>query len=177
MSKVRVAGHSVHPMLVVFPLGLLATSVVWDLFFLGTGNRMWGQLAFYTILAGLVGGLLAAIPGFVDWLAIPRNTRAFGVGALHLGLNLLVVALFALSAILRGATRYDAPTIGVMIVGWVGVLVAVISGWLGGELVEQLGVGVNPHANLNAPSSLQRPGAHVEHPVPPYPTHPTPTVP
>ena len=30
-SKVKVAGHAVHPMLVAFPLGLLTTAVIFDM--------------------------------------------------------------------------------------------------------------------------------------------------
>lgn len=154
MSKIRVAGHSLHPMLVVFPLGLLATSLVWDIVYLASGNSMWATTSFWTIVAGVAGGLLAAIPGLVDWLAIPRTTRAWKIGLYHMLLNLAVVGLFVLSAALRWATGYSTPGIGHMISGWVGIGLALVSGWLGGELVERLGVAVYSDAHLDAPSSL-----------------------
>lgn len=81
-------------MLVVFPIGLLATSVVWDIFYLATHNRSWGMISTATIVAGVVGALAAAIPGFIDWLAIPRGTRARKIGVYHMVLNLIVVGLF-----------------------------------------------------------------------------------
>ena len=71
-SKVKLAGHAVHPMLIVFPLGLLATSVGFDLVSLVGGNPRWTVMAFYLIGVGVAIGLLAAVPGWLDWWAIPR---------------------------------------------------------------------------------------------------------
>src|SRR5262245_3678907 len=79
-SRVVVAGHAIHPILVAFPLGLLATSVAWDICRLVTGHPSWGAISFWTILAGVIGALVAAVPGFIDWLGIPRGTRARAVG-------------------------------------------------------------------------------------------------
>lgn len=149
-------------MLVVFPLGLLATSVVWDICRLATGNPSWGTIAFWTIVAGVVGGLLAAVPGFVDWLGIPAGTRARRVGVYHMVLNLVVVGLFIVSLLARAAApgSYASAGFGRMIWGWIGVVLALFSGWLGGELVETLGVSVRDGADVNAPSALRAsPGA------------------
>src|SRR6185312_3258498 len=159
-ARVQVAGHAVHPMLVVFPLGLLATSVVWDICRLATNNPAWGMIAFWSIVAGVIGGLLAAVTGFIDWLAIPNDTRAKSVGVYHLILNLVVVGLFIVSLIARSATPngYSSAGIGRMIWGWIGVAVALFSGWLGGELVETLGVSVHDGAGVDAPSSIRRQG-------------------
>lgn len=150
-------------MLVVFPLGLLATSVAWDICRLATGNPMWGTVAFWTIFAGVIGALLAAVPGFVDWLGIPAGTRAKGVGMIHMILNLLVVGLFIVSLAARWAYDggYASAGFGRMIWGWIGVAVALGSAWLGGELVETLGVSVRPDASVNAPSPFAKGGAHV----------------
>src|ERR1041384_6352411 len=75
-SKARFLGHPIHQMLVVFPLGLLATAVIFDLITLGSGAPQWSRAAFYMIGAGIIGGLAAAIFGLIDWLAIPSDTRA-----------------------------------------------------------------------------------------------------
>jgi len=162
-AKVVVAGHALHPMLIVFPLGLLATSVVWDICRLATDRASWGVVAFWTIVAGVVGALLAAIPGFIDWLSIPNGTRAKTIGLYHMVLNLIVVALFVVSLAARAAAPggFGAAGFGRMVWGWIGVALAVVSGWLGGELVERLGISADPEANANAPSSLagaRRPG-------------------
>jgi uncharacterized membrane protein len=157
-AKVNVAGHALHPMLVVFPLGLLATSVVWDIFYLATKNGIWGVVSYWSIVAGVVGGLLAAVPGFIDWWGIPKNTRARVVGAYHMALNLVVVGLFIVTILARSAAPEGYAFVGVgrMIFGWIGVAVALVSSWLGGELIETLGMAVRDDANLNAPSPLSR---------------------
>jgi uncharacterized membrane protein len=144
-------------MLVVFPLGLLATSVAWDICRLATHNATWGVIAFWTIVAGVIGGLLAAVPGFLDWLAIPNDTRAKSVGTLHMILNLVVVGLFVVSLIARSQAPggYSGAGFAHMVWGWIGVAIALVSAWLGGELVERLGISVHEGANANAPSSLQ----------------------
>src|SRR5881394_3064389 len=103
-ARIRVAKHALHPMLVVFPLGLLATSVAWDICRLATGHASWGMISFWTIVAGVIGALLAAVPGFIDWLAIPQNTRARKVGLYHMVLNLTVVGLFVITLIARWNT-------------------------------------------------------------------------
>ena len=106
-SRVKVAGHPLHQMLIVFPLGLLATAVVFDVIFLVTDNPTWTQAAYYMIGAGVVTGLLAAVPGALDWWGIPRGTRAKRVGLIHGLGNVVVVALFAISWLLRR----DNPTL------------------------------------------------------------------
>lgn len=152
-SRVKLAGHAVHPMLIVFPLGLLATAVAFDVIFLVTNSPTWTVAAFYMIGAGVIVGLAAAIPGVVDWLGIPRGTRAKRVGLIHGVGNVIVVALFALSWYLRRDQPATPPTEAV-VAGLLGIALAVVTGWLGGELVERLGVGVDDGAHLNAPSSL-----------------------
>jgi uncharacterized membrane protein len=152
-SRVKLFGHAIHPVLIVFPLGLLATSFIFDIIHLLTGNGFWSDLAFWLIAAGVIGGLLAALFGLIDWLAIPANTRAKGVGLWHGGGNVVVVLLFVVSWLLRlPAPRNPGPL--PFILSLLGVGLALVTSWLGGELVERLGVGVDAGANLDAPSSL-----------------------
>jgi uncharacterized membrane protein len=100
-SRAKLFGHPIHQMLIVFPLGLLATSVIFDIIYLTSGNGYWAGISYWLIAAGLIGGLLAAVFGLIDWLAIPAKTRAKSIGAIHGLGNLLVVGLFAGSWLLR----------------------------------------------------------------------------
>jgi uncharacterized membrane protein len=160
-SKAKLFGHPIHPMLIVFPLGLLGTAVVFDLIALIGGD--WDSLAraaFYMIAAGVLAGLLAAVFGAIDWLAIPRGTRARGIATLHGLGNVVIVALFAVAWLLRNDDPPSDASGVPIVLEIVGVLGALVTGWLGGELVDRLGVGVDPGANLDAPSSLSgRPAA------------------
>lgn len=152
-SRVKVAGHPLHQMLIVFPLGLLATAAIFDVIRFVTGNAAWSQMAFYLIAAGLIGGVVAAVPGLIDYLAIPRGTRARYIGTLHGIGNLLVLALFAASWLLRDPAPADPPLTAYFF-SFLGAALAVFTGWLGGELVDRLAVGVYDGAHLNSPSSL-----------------------
>lgn len=154
-SRAKLLGHAIHPMLVVFPLGLLATAVAFDIVHLSTGAGSWALMAYWMIAAGVIGGLCAALFGWVDWFAIPGGTRAKSVGLTHGLGNVVVLGLFAASWALRYPTP-EAPGILASILGFVGVALALVTGWLGGELVERLGVGVDRGANLDAPNSLTR---------------------
>lgn len=154
-SRVRVLGHPVHPMLVVFPLGLLVTAVVFDVIYLITGNASFAQVAFWDIAAGLVGAVVAALTGLLDWLIVPRESRARRIGMWHGLSNAVVVVLFALAWLYR----LNEPTHAVeplwLVIQLVAVSIGGVAGWLGGELVDRLGVGVSADANVNAPNSLR----------------------
>jgi uncharacterized membrane protein len=154
-SRAKLFGHPVHPMLIVLPLGLLSAAVVFDIVYLITGSDVFSAVAFWNIAAGIVGGLTAALFGAWDWLHIPRGTRAKRIGLWHGGGNVVVVALFSVSWLLRlgGGEPYE-PSLFAYVLSFVGVGLAAVTSWLGGELVDRLGVGVDPGANLDAPSSL-----------------------
>src|SRR4051794_12527821 len=100
-SKAKALGHPIHQMLVVFPLGLLVTGVVFDILHLITDRPEYATTAAYVIAAGLIGGLLAGVFGLIDWLAIPAGSRAKQVGTLHGAGNVVVLLLFAGSWLLR----------------------------------------------------------------------------
>jgi len=152
-SKVKFAGHPVHPMLIVFPLGLLATAVIFDIIYLVSDNSRWTLVAYYLIGAGTIGGLVAAATGWLDWFAIPNGTRAKRIGLQHGVGNVIVLALFILSWVLRRDSPELPPT-GAIVAGLLGFGLAAVTGWLGGELVDRLGVGVDDGAHLDSPSSL-----------------------
>jgi uncharacterized membrane protein len=153
-ARAKLFGHPIHQMLIAFPLGLLATALFFDLIALAM-DRHSGLFAasFYMIAAGIIGGLLAAVFGFIDFLKIPAGTRAKRVGRLHGVGNVIVVVLFAASWWLRRDTPADPPTLAIVLAA-AGAGLATFTGWLGGELVDRLGVGVDDGAHLDAPSSL-----------------------
>jgi uncharacterized membrane protein len=140
-------------MLIVFPLGLLAMALIFDIAHFATGVGYWSEIAFWMIGAGVVTGLLAAPFGFVDWLAIPAGTRAKRVGAIHGAGNVVVVLLYGASWLAR-MNAPATPTTVAYVLAFAGGALALFTGWLGGELVDRLGVGVDSGAHLDAPSSL-----------------------
>lgn len=153
-AKAKLFGHPIHQMLIVFPLGLLATAVIFDIVWLIRDMPGWAAASYHMIAVGVVTGLVAAVFGFLDWLAIPSNTRAKNIGKLHGLGNVVVVVLFAASFWLRYVGDPLVPSTAAIVLGILGALLALVTGWLGGELVDRLGVGVDDGAHLDAPSSL-----------------------
>ncbi len=152
-SKAKLFGHPIHQMLIVFPLGLLATSLILDIIHLAGGSGRWAQAAFYDMGIGIIGGLVAALFGLMDFLAIPAGTRAKSIGARHGLGNLVVVVLFIINWALRKGDPQHPGTLPIVL-SIVAIILALMTAWLGGELVDRLRVGVDDGANLDAPSSL-----------------------
>jgi uncharacterized membrane protein len=153
-SRAKMFGHPIHPMLIPFPVGLLSTAVVFDIIYLSTDRTGFAFAAAYAIAAGIIGGLLAAPFGWIDWFKIPANTRAKNVGLVHGLGNIVVVVLFAISWVLRANAGGWVPNTWALVCSFVGVAVAVVAAWLGGELVDRLAIGIDEGANPDAPSSL-----------------------
>src|SRR5581483_813403 len=134
-SKVKLFGHPLHQMLIVFPLGLLAASIAFDITYLYTGTGRWLEISFWMITAGLIGGLVAAVPGFIDWLAIPPGTRAKAIGLWHGVGNVVVLALFLLSWLLRlrvldqdwNVERH--PGAATFVLSFVGIGLSLVTAW------------------------------------------------
>lgn len=153
-SRLKLLGHPIHPMLIVLPLALFSVGVVFDVVYLVTGLDGFAQAAFWNITVGIVGGLAAAVFGFIDWWAIPDGTRAKRVGLWHGLGNLVIVLLFVASWVLRLSDPAYSPNVLPFVLGLVAAGMALVTAWLGGELVYRLRVAVDDDAGLNAPSSL-----------------------
>jgi len=137
-SGARLGKHPIHPMLVVVPLGLWIAALAFDIVGAVTGDATWRTLAFWNIVGGIVGALAAAVPGFVDYLALEGGLRR--LATYHMIMNLGAVALFAVNAFIRTRVGDDSPwPLALSVIGVVGVLA---SGWLGGQLVYVHRVGV-----------------------------------
>jgi uncharacterized membrane protein len=142
-------------MLVVFPIGLWVFSLICDIIALAGGSAVWGTVAYYTMVGGLIGALLAAIPGLVDFFAIadPQTRR---IARNHMLLNFTAVALYAINVYLRAVGEPGAPL--PIFLSVAGVLVLAVSGWLGGELVYVHGVGIDRVASAPERGTIRRIG-------------------
>jgi uncharacterized membrane protein len=153
-TPAQIAGHPIHPMLVTLPIGLWVFSLVADLIALGSSAPdTWRAVALYTMIGGIIGALAAAIPGLIDLLSL-RDLPVQRTAIKHMALNLTIVALYAINAWLRlgGAVAPDI-TVGLSVLA---VALLLVSGWLGGKMVYEAGVGV--HAD-EATMSAERRGS------------------
>src|SRR5918911_2999658 len=148
-SPASIGGHPIHPMLIPFPIGLWVFSLVADILYLWRDNAGWEWIAFWTLLAGCIGAVAAAIFGIIDWLSI-KDREVKKVADWHARLNIIALLIFAASFYLRttGGLRmlggsYTVP----LLLSVLGVILILISGYLGGELVFKHGVAVNPQSD------------------------------
>lgn len=143
-SKASIGDHPTHPMLILLPAGAFVIVLLCDLVYLFGGGAAWWEATRPVLLIGVAGGLVAAIPGFVDLFAIAPQHGAWKIGLWHGGLNLLAVALFAWNAVWRWDLA-TPPAEGAHFGFWltvVGATAVAVSGWLGGTMVYRHGVGV-----------------------------------
>lgn len=132
-------GHPIHAMLIPLPIGLWVFALVADIAAALTGNPNWLVAAFYAMGAGIVGALLAALPGFVDLFSM-RDPAVKRIGIRHMALNLAAVVVFALNFYLRWRQPDYAGPVWLTLLG---IVIIGLSGWLGGEMVYRHGVGVD----------------------------------
>jgi uncharacterized membrane protein len=137
-TPANIAGHPIHPMLVTLPIGLWVFSFVCDLCFaFGSGTLEWKVVALYAMGGGIVGALLAAVPGLIDLLSLP--SEPWKTALVHMTINLSIVVLYALNFWLRLETP-TAP--GLVWLSALTIAMLLVSGWLGGKLVYLGGVAV-----------------------------------
>jgi uncharacterized membrane protein len=137
-SRLRVAGHPIHPVLVMFPLGLFAMAVIFDVAHFAGAPAMLGAVAYWNIAAGLVGGVLAALAGAIDLIFIANGTAARRAGVMHGLINMGVLLLFAVIFMLRMASHDRVAGGGLLTVEMLALAGAVVGAWFSGELVDRL---------------------------------------
>ena len=152
-SHSKVFGHPAHTILITFPLGLLSTAVIFNSLSLLLKKPKMAEQGLAMTGAGIIGGLVAAPFGTWDWLFVPKGTRARAVGRLHGLGNVAVLGLFGASWALRRSQPQQLGAVPFAL-SLAGFSLAGLTGWLGGEMVDRLGVGVDDGANVDAPSSL-----------------------
>jgi uncharacterized membrane protein len=137
-------GHPFHPLLVTIPIGAWIASAVFDVVALASDQKeaAFAEGAYWLIGIGIIGALLAALFGLMDLLAIPRGTKAFRTGLIHMTLNLTVVVLFVISFAIRASQgSQEASTVG-FVLSLVALVLLSVSGGLGGKLAYHYGVRV-----------------------------------
>ena len=144
-SPASIRSHPIHPMLVAFPIGLWIFSLVCDVIYhAGSQNPIWKVIAFYTMAGGIIGALLAAIPGFIDYLSL-KSRPVKRIATTHMVLNLIVVALFLFNLGIRYSASTENEPFGVLL-SIIAIVCLGISGWLGGSMVYVHGVAVESSA-------------------------------
>lgn len=155
-ARARVLGHPIHQMLIPIPFGLFVTGVLLDVVARFVDVSALTIVSFWNLAIGIGAGVLAAIFGVIDFTAIPKGTRARRVGVLHAVFNTVVLVLLTIAVVQRAGEQFYRPADLAFGLEIAALLIAGVAGWLGGELVDTLGIGVEPDAHPDAPSSLRK---------------------
>lgn len=144
-SKFSFLGHPLHPPFTHFPVALWSISLLWDMVGIWRGEILWWQLSFWSIAAGLVMALPAAVTGFIEYVILPQERKAaLRTATRHMIVVMIAASAYAGSLILRGGPAIPAndmllPSVGLAGLGFISLQ---IGGWLGGELVYKHRVGI-----------------------------------
>jgi uncharacterized membrane protein len=125
-------------MLVPLPIGLWIFSLVSDVIYLAGGNPAWATASWYTMAGGIIGAIAAAVPGFLDYLAMSPS-RVKDIAYRHMLLNVAALVLFTINFFVRDG----GVGAGTFVLSIIGVLGIVLSGWLGGHMVYVHGMAVD----------------------------------
>jgi uncharacterized membrane protein len=131
--------HPIHPMLIVFPLGLWIFAFICYAVYRGTAGPSWRAASLYAMIGGIIGAVLAAVPGLIDLLSL-RGSPAWATGLTHMISNVTAL-MFFIAAFAVGWTS-AGPSVAALVLSIVGLIAVGIGGWLGGALVYEHGVGI-----------------------------------
>lgn len=145
MPKATLAGHPLHPMLIVAPAALIPFGFLLDAMYRATGKESYADAAYYSLMGGMVGGLAAGAAGAMDYLTIKPDTEIKQTANLHAGLNGGALALTAVNLIARrNKPNHCGGSLALSALSTLGVMV---SGWFGAHMVYEQGMrvkGVDP---------------------------------
>jgi uncharacterized membrane protein len=154
-TPASIAGHPIHPMVVPIAIGGFVLSFAFDIVCLATGNMdPWATVAFYTMIGGIVGALIAAVFGFTDYASL-EDVHIKHTASMHMALNLTIGILYIVNAWVRHGN--PASLRGPILLSLLCLILLGISGWLGGQMVYVAGVVVSPEGEgLQGPAATPR---------------------
>lgn len=156
MPKSTLAGHPLHPMLIVAPAALIPFGFILDAMYRATKKEAYANAAYYSLTGGLVGGAAAAAAGVMDYLTIEPDSDVKRTANVHAMLNGGAMALTAANVIMRRNTpEHVGGSLAMSALAAVGVLV---SGWFGGRMVYEQGMRVKGVSPVQHASDLKVPG-------------------
>lgn len=134
-------GHPFHAIMITIPIGAWVASFVFDIVaMVGDDPEAFAQGARWLVGIGLIGAVIAAVFGFLDYSVITAGTRAKRVALAHMLLNLTVVVLLSIGFFVR--LGVDGVSVAGVVLSVVALVLLGLSGILGGELAYRFGIRV-----------------------------------
>lgn len=139
VSRGSILKHPLHPMIVPIAIGLWLFSLFCDAMMLATADMFWSRFSFIAMAGGTLGAVIAALPGLVD-LSGMKPSPVKRIAIWHMGVNLVITGIYFINLLWR---RDFPPATGQVALSAVAVLLLLVSGWLGGEMVYVHGAAVD----------------------------------
>lgn len=141
-SKVNIKSHPLHPILIPFPIAFFTGTLICHLIGWLASKPDLLKTAYYLNIGGIAFALLAAVPGFIDFLfTVPRKSSGKKRAAKHGIINVIMLICFIIAFFLRRNESSSDIILASMEV--IGVSLMIIAGWLGGTLVYRNQIGVD----------------------------------
>ncbi len=140
-STASIAGHPIHPMLVPFPIACFVGTLITDIAYVKTLDLMWATFSVWLLTFGLVMAGLAAVAGLIDFLTSPR-IRKLRPAWIHVVGNAVAVLLSLINAFVHSRDGYTAVVPTGITLSAIVVLILLVTGWMGWDMVYRHRVGV-----------------------------------
>jgi uncharacterized membrane protein len=143
----RFMNHPLHPLLVHLPIGLWVGSVIFDITFMANHNPTLAGASFFCILIGIIGAIIAVPAGLADYLSISSNSVPKRLATAHMLLNFAIIGVYTINLISRYKMLDGVPVAvsgGQLFLSMLSVVLLGVSGYLGGLLVFEYGIGFRP---------------------------------
>jgi uncharacterized membrane protein len=140
-STASIAGHPIHPMLVPVPIVCFIGTLITDITYWRTADIMWADFSAWLLTIGLLVSILVVLAGLVDFLG-DRRIRGLRPAWIHVVGNVVALVLAIINGFVHTRDGYTSVVPLGLILSVLTVLILVVTGWNGWEMVYRYGVGV-----------------------------------
>jgi uncharacterized membrane protein len=148
-SKMSIAGHPLHVMLVPIPIVCFVAALVTDIAYSQTAKMLWADMSAWLLVAGVIVGFLAALAGLTDFVS-ERRVRDLRAAWIHALGNIAVIILSVFNVLIHTRDAYTSVVPTGLTLSAIVVLILLVTGWNGWSMVYRHRVGVL-HSEADVP--------------------------
>lgn len=141
-TRVAIAGHPLHAMMVAFPIALCFCTLGADGMYWLTGDAFWPRVALWSVGIAFGMGVLAGIVGTAELLVVP-GIRLRSPSWSHFILAVMLISILGANWALRWGNAEAAVLPAGILTSALAAFITALTGWHGGKLVFDYGIGVH----------------------------------
>lgn len=154
VSRMKLAGHAIHPMLIPFPIAFFSGALATDIAFLWFSDPFWAEMSYWLLAGGVTMGGLAALVGIADFSLVADIRRHLSAWN-HFLMAIMLMALGLVNLLQRSADAAAVIWPWGLLLSLLSLVMLGITGWLGGKMVFEHNLGPDQPVR-------QHPGAEAE---------------